>query len=75
MEKRAIVFIDGNNLYHNLKATGIKPSDINLEKLSDFVCRRFKCTRLKTIYYNSIPNIKDSESTYYKHMEWNFSVK
>lgn len=75
MEKRAIVFIDGNNLYHNLKATGIKPGDINLEKLSDFICRRFNCTRIKTIYYNSIPNIKDSESTYYKHMEFLSKIK
>lgn len=70
MAERAIVFIDGNNIYHNLKSSWITPSDINLEKLSDFVCRRFKCTRARTIYYNSIPNIKDSESIYYKHMEF-----
>lgn len=58
-----------------LKSSWIKPSDINLEKLSDLVCKRFECTRVRTIYYNSIPNIKDSKSIYYKHMEFLSSVR
>ena len=75
MEKKAIVFIDGNNLYHNLKATGLKPGDIHLQKLSDSICQKFNCKRIKSIYYNSIPNIEDSQEVYYKHLEYLENVK
>ena len=70
MEKSAIVFIDGNNLYHNLKASKIRPSSVSLQKLSEFVCQHFKCLYKKTIYYNSIPDIRDSKNTYYQHMKY-----
>ena len=39
MGKTAIVFIDGNNWYHNSKAS-IKPSLIDFKKLSNFVCKQ-----------------------------------
>lgn len=75
MLQKAIVFIDGSNIYHNLKATGIKPSDIDFEKLSDFVCKQFNCSRIKTIYYNSVPSIADGETTYYSHMSFLTDLK
>ncbi len=73
--KKAIVFIDGNNLYHNLKQSYVKPSSIHLEKLSDAICEHYTCQRVKTIYYNSIPSIADGEETYYKHLKFLDSVK
>ena len=75
MVEKAIVFIDGNNWYHNLVTSGMRPSDINLEKLSDFICKLFGCVRVKTIYYNSIPNISDGETVYYNHMSFLDRVK
>lgn len=74
-EKTAIVFIDGNNLYHNLKASRIKPSSISLTKLSEFICGHFGCTYIKTIYYNSIPDIRDGADTYYQHMKFLDRIK
>lgn len=71
MEKKsAIVFIDGNNVYHNLKSSFISPSSIHLGKLSELVCEHFNCNRKKTIYYNSVPSIEDGEEIYYKHMKF-----
>ena len=68
--KSAIVFIDGNNFYHNVKQMGVKPSHIDFVKLSEFVCSHYGFKRKKTIYYNSVPSIKDGELLYYKHMEF-----
>ena len=42
MEKRrAIIFIDGSNWYHNCKSM-IKPGKIDFTKLSKFICNHFK---------------------------------
>lgn len=81
--KNAFVFIDGNNFYHNVKKMSIKPSHIDFVKLSNFVCDYFKCKRKLSIYYNSIPSIKDGEKMYYDHIKFldeieklpNFQVK
>jgi len=70
MTKTAIVFIDGNNFYHNVKQMTIKPSFVDFAKLSDFVCTHFECKRKLSIYYNSVPSIKDGEPLYYKHMSF-----
>lgn len=72
---KAIVFIDGSNLYHNLKATFIRPGGIDLKALSDFVCSHFGYERKKTMYYNSLPNLADGEAVYYGHMEFLDKVK
>jgi uncharacterized LabA/DUF88 family protein len=83
MSKSAIVFIDGNNFYHNVKQMAIKPSHVDFAKLSDFICANFKVKRKLSIYYNSVPSIRDGEPLYYKHMSFlseieklpNFQVK
>ncbi len=77
---RAIVFIDGNNLYHNLlKAIknskhaaiiNMKPKDLDLFKLSELICQKFNLSRAKTIYYNSIPDIRDGQEVYYAHQKY-----
>ncbi len=71
MKKReAIVFIDGNNWYHNSKSIIDKPSKIDILKLSEFICSKFNVNLKKIRYYNSIPDISDDEKIYYKHLEF-----
>lgn len=74
-KKTAIVFIDGNNVYHNLKDSRINPGSIHLGKLSQWVAKRFNCKLIKTKYYNSIPSIEDGEEVYYKHMKFISELK
>ncbi len=82
-DKDAIVFIDGNNFYHNTKKIGVKPSRIDFFKLCKFVCFKFNCNCKKTIYYNSIPDIRDGNEVYWGHIKFlenlrmlpNFEVK
>jgi len=69
LKKLAIVFIDGNNLYHNLKNI-IKPSEIDFKKLADFICSKFNLNLKEIRYYNSIPDISDNEITYHKHLNF-----
>ena len=66
--RKAIVFIDGNNVYHNLKTIGITPSTINFHKLVLLVCKHFNSEYKCAFYYNSVPSIKDGEDLYHKHM-------
>ncbi len=69
-KRRAIAFIDGNNLYHNLKSFSVKPGQIDLSRLSESVCRHFDCEMGAARYYNSIPSIHDGEETYRRHMHF-----
>lgn len=68
MKRRAIVFIDGNNFYHNLKKVIDKPKEINFKKLAEIICLWFDLDLAKIIYYNSIP--KSNDKTYKKHLEF-----
>jgi len=74
MNKKAIVFIDGNNWYHNLKQI-IKPSKVDLIKITTLIGEQFDLDIINIIYYNSIPNIKPSEKIYYKHQEFLSSLR
>ena len=66
-----IVFIDGNNLYHNIvKMRGIKPSHIDFKKLSQSICSFFNISWKRSRYYNSVPNVEDNKEVYWKHMEF-----
>jgi len=68
--KRAIVFVDANNWYHNVKRF-FTPSDIDIEKLARFLCR-IKNYELEGIrWYASVPNIADGPGMYYRHMSFN----
>lgn len=71
MEKRkAIIFIDGSNFYHNSKSLIDKPSKIDFRSLSKFICNNFQLELKEIRYYNSVPDISDDETIYYKHMEF-----
>ena len=69
MKRSAIIFIDGSNWYHNCKSI-IKPSKVDFQKLSKFICDNFNLELKEIRYYNSIPDITDSKEVYYKHIEF-----
>lgn len=66
--KKSVIFIDGNNLYHNLKQMRIKPSNLDFKKLVEFTCRIFKCDLQEVRYYNSMPTLRDGKELYYSHL-------
>ncbi len=66
--KRAIVFVDGNNWYHNVKSLIKKPRGLDFEKVGRVVCERFGLNLKEVRYYNSVPDIELGEENYYKHM-------
>lgn len=73
--REAIVFIDGNNFYHNINKMGINPSRINFYKLCLEVCDHFNSKFKKAIYYNSVPSIGDGKRLYANHMGFLNKVK
>lgn len=71
MEKQsAIIFIDGNNWYHNVKSVVAKPGRVDLSKLAYFICSKLNLELIEIVYYNSIPDIQDGEAIYYQHMSF-----
>jgi len=74
VKRKAIVFIDGSNWYHNSKEI-IKPGDIDFDKLSRHICNHFKLELKKVRYYNAIPDLSDSEEVYYKHIKFLNNLK
>ena len=66
--KRAIIFVDGNNWYHNVKSLVKKPRGLDFEKIGKLVCERFGLGLVEVRYYNSVPDIELGEENYYKHM-------
>lgn len=67
--KKAILFIDANNWYHNVK-NYYKPGDIDIPKIADFLCRVKKFKLVEIRWYASVPNIADGEVMYYRHMSF-----
>jgi uncharacterized LabA/DUF88 family protein len=67
-KRKAVVFVDGNNWYHNLKSIFRKPRVVDIDKLSRLVCDNFGFELKGIRYYNSIPDIELGEENYYKHM-------
>ena len=67
MNKKAIVFVDANNWYHNVKKL-FDPSKVDITKLADFLCQVKKYDLLEVRWYASTPSIADGESMYYRHM-------
>jgi len=67
-KKRAIIFVDGNNWYHNVLSMNQDVKSINFKKLADMVAQHFELNIKEIRYYNSTPDIELGENTYYKHM-------
>lgn len=75
MKKSAIIFIDGNNLYHNLKQMGIKPGHLNFEGFVSLICNHFNLNLDEVRYYNSMPTIRDGKEIYFSHLKFIDSLK
>lgn len=69
MLKKAIVFVDGNNFYHNIKKIIEKPRKISFKKLANLICSHFNLELVEINYYNSIPSSSEKE-TYQKHLSF-----
>ncbi len=70
-KKSSIIFIDGNNFYHNLKYMKMNPSHIDFSKLINSICSYFNVNQAqKPRYYNSVPNIEDNQEVYLNHIRF-----
>lgn len=65
--KKAIVFVDANNWYHNVKKF-FEPGEVDITKVAEFLCNVKKYELMQIRWYASTPSIADGESMYYKHM-------
>jgi len=65
MTKKAILFVDANNWYHNLKKM-FTPSDIDIKKLSDLIEKEKDLDIIEIRWYVSMPNRQDNELVYKK---------
>lgn len=75
MKKKTIVFIDGNNWYHNCKALIDKPRIVDFKKLCNLISEHFDLDIKEIRYYNSIPDIESGDDVYYKHMVFLANLK
>lgn len=67
--KNAVVFVDANNWYHNVKKL-LNPGDIDIVKVAKFLCSVKKYNLVQIRWYASTPSIADGEKMYYKHMSF-----
>jgi len=72
--KKAIVFVDANNWYHNIKKF-FQPGQVDIAKVVDFICKVKKYKLAQIRWYASTPSIKDGEVMYYKHMSFLSSLE
>jgi len=67
--KKAIVFVDANNWYHNVKLI-FRPSKISIIKIANLICNNLSLDLNEIRWYASIPDIADGEEDYYAHMNF-----
>jgi len=67
--KKTIVFVDGNNWYHNVKRY-YNPSDVDITKIVDFIKKIKKYDIAEIRWYVSIPSIADGEKMYFQHLSF-----
>jgi uncharacterized LabA/DUF88 family protein len=73
LKRKAIVFIDGNNLYHNLKKISNLSKKINFNNLGNYICSKFDLELTEIRYYNSIPSKADK--AFLEHNEFLINLK
>lgn len=61
--KRAIIFIDANNWYHNVKKW-FRPGDLDILKIVDMISKEKKLNIIEIRWYVSMPNIEDNPLVY-----------
>jgi len=62
--KKAIIFVDANNWYHNIKKY-FDPGNIDIIKIAKFLCEVKKYELVEIRWYASTPSIQDGEAMYY----------
>lgn len=67
--KKAIIFVDANNWYHNVKKF-FDPGMVDIVKVAQFLCLVKKYELTETRWYASTPSIADGEAMYYRHMSF-----
>jgi uncharacterized LabA/DUF88 family protein len=65
MIKKAIIFVDANNWYHNLKYS-CRPGEIDICKVSKLIKEKRDLEILEIRWYTSMPDIKDNPLVYKK---------
>lgn len=63
MGNKAIVFVDANNWYHNIKRW-FRPGDVDITKLAELIASEMDLEILEIRWYASMPSIKDNELVY-----------
>lgn len=66
MDKKAIIFVDANNWYHNVKKL-FAPSDIDICLVKDAIAKKFNVDVQEIRWYASMPSMADGELMYKKH--------
>ena len=61
--KKAIVFIDANNWYHNIKGW-FRPSDIDIKKVVNLIVKDKNLDISEIRWYVSMPSIEENELIY-----------
>jgi len=67
--KKAIIFVDANNWYHNVKKY-YNPGDIDITKISDFIKNLKGYSIIDIMWYVSVPSIEDGERMYFQHLSF-----
>ena len=63
MIKKAILFVDANNWYHNVKSW-FRPSNIDIVKVANLISKEKDLDILEIRWYTSMPSISDNSLTY-----------
>ncbi|MBU4069917.1 MAG: NYN domain-containing protein [Nanoarchaeota archaeon] len=74
MIKKAIIFVDANNWYHNIKKWFI-PSEIDICKVANLISKEKNLEIIEIRWYASIPNIEDNKLNYTRHMDFLASLR
>ena len=74
MSKNAIFFFDANNWYHNIKKYH-NPSEIDIQKLVNHLCKVKDYELVEIRWYASIPSISDGNDMYYRHVSYLESLR
>ena len=72
--KRAIIFVDANNWYHNLKYS-FRPSEIDICKVTELISKEKNLEVLEIRWYASVPDIEDNKLVYMRHMDFLSSLR
>lgn len=67
--KTAIVFVDANNWYHNIKKY-FEPGKIDIIKIAELLCGAKGYNLVEIRWYASVPSIADGENMYYRHLSF-----